>query len=444
MHGGTGSVYTRSTAIILVGILLFYRWVPSNEPSVCGIACAAEPKASILAEFDFVPGNPRLTVPCEVTKKPYRFALATSESSTFSKVFAERLPRLPPDIDVPDDSVVAFRSSPQASIGPLFVRFPLPFAQCNLSVLGNRRFSQNDGIIGLDVLAQHILQVDFDDAKIRFLRSVPEAPEDRFEITSLQKNPRLCAVTVKAQCCGELAEEFQVELESPDTIYVRSPICRSLFEKRELRSVHQESTFDGTVAPRRCVATMTSFMLGSFRTKNARIVVHNCNVIGLGFLSRYVVTFDFPNGTMYLRPGKFFDRADEYDSSGLMVRVQNDSIEVDECEPGGPADEAGLKKGDLILDINGQRFNRNNQATFRKLLRQRGCTLRIHFQRDGDDQTVEMNLQSIPRRIFNHIELDPDSPMPDVIPQFKPRDPPGELPDFDEPDAPGQTARARL
>src|SRR6185437_5547096 len=65
------------------------------------------------------------------------------------------------------------------------------------------------------------------------------------------------------------------------------------------------------------------------------------------------VTFDFPNDRMYLLPGDRFNEADRYDLSGMdLIRVGGETI-VESVDEGGAADNAGLAKGDVILDIGG-------------------------------------------------------------------------------------------
>ena len=75
------------------------------------------------------------------------------------------------------------------------------------------------------------------------------------------------------------------------------------------------------------------------------------NVIGLGILSRHVVTFDFPGMKMYLQKGQSFARRDELDMSGLRLWRIGDRITVHSVDDGSPASTAGLKPEDVVLRI---------------------------------------------------------------------------------------------
>jgi hypothetical protein len=274
---------------------------------------------------------------------------------------------------------------------------------------------------------QHVVQIDFDQGKIRFLRKIPEDAGEQFEIISLRKRPRLCAVTVRAQCCSEPAAEFSVELECPDAIYLRSAAFHGLLKKGELRWPHIESTFDTSEAPISFVGTAKTFKLGRFETNDVRAVAHLDNVIGLGYLSRFVVTFDFPNGAMYLRPGKQFERVDDYDGSGLHATMTDKALRVVFCTPKGPAHRAGVTREDTIVEINGQPVNRKNQAEFRRRIREPGAKLQVHFKRDGEDHHVELELPAIPRGDPGDADPTQGDFSHDDIPDYPPRRAPSAL-----------------
>lgn len=400
------------------------------------IVFASERESKIIAEFVFEPGEPQLTIPFRLGNGDYRFGLATSKGTLFGKSFADRLPRLPSEIDQSELSDVGHRLAPAVSVGSMTLRFPHSFVACNLLTTSDQFFSQCDAIAGLEILSQHIVQIDFDERTIRFLQTVPDNPGDRFEISSLQRKPRLRAVIVKGQFSGEPTGDFFIELESPDTIYIRSATYIKLLENGKIRQPHIESTFDTTSAPLCLVGTLNSFTVGRFTIENLRAIPHHDNVIGVGFLSRFVVTFDFPRGIMYLRPGKQFGRPEGYDVSGLFATMQDDSLEVSSCDFRSPAYKAGLQEQDAIIDVNGQPVNRRHQSSFRNQILLQGHTLQVHFKRDGVNHNVELKLPEIPRKSNDPASSIPRARFLDKVPLFSPRSPPSELSEIEEPSSP--------
>jgi S1-C subfamily serine protease len=80
------------------------------------------------------------------------------------------------------------------------------------------------------------------------------------------------------------------------------------------------------------------------------------------------------------------------DGNGVMVR---------EAEPGGPAAEAGLKKGDVIVRVDGREVE-GPQALVNLLARHRpGDALTFHVTRDGREQDVRVTLDGR-RRAFSN------------------------------------------
>jgi len=77
--------------------------------------------------------------------------------------------------------------------------------------------------------------------------------------------------------------------------------------------------------------------------------------IGGGVLKRFVITFDYENNTMYLKPvaGAVAD-LDTYDRAGLWVNRDPDGFKVIDVTAHAPAEEAGLKTGDIITAIDGK------------------------------------------------------------------------------------------
>ncbi len=319
----------RRTFTVGAAVVAVFALLPGPPRKFSGRVESAEPDTTMLARFDISTKPTVLMVPVTVGRDPFQFGLATADFSVFSRAFAKSLPRLEAGLDRPDDEFLgtAYRAAPQISVGNLRLQFPYPWVQCaNPGTIFGAQFIGSDGVIGLDILAEQIVEINFDEGTIRFLSSVPKNPGDRFEITSLRKRPRACAVTIKARCCDEPVEDFYVELENPDAISIRAPVYRQLFEKRQIRNLRTESAI-GAGRPV-LVGSASSFELGRFQTKNVRVAVSGDNVIGLEYLSRYLVTFDFPQGVMYLRPGKQFERADKYDMSGLYAKVRKKALRI--------------------------------------------------------------------------------------------------------------------
>ena len=64
--------------------------------------------------------------------------------------------------------------------------------------------------------------------------------------------------------------------------------------------------------------------------------------VGGGVLKRFVVTFDYDNSTMYLKPIKgHVEDLDTFDKSGMWINAVPEGFKVIEITKGGPARSGG-------------------------------------------------------------------------------------------------------
>ncbi|MEM6764398.1 MAG: aspartyl protease family protein [Bacteroidota bacterium] len=77
--------------------------------------------------------------------------------------------------------------------------------------------------------------------------------------------------------------------------------------------------------------------------------------MGAEIISRFVITFDYFRGKIYLRKGQHFKKDFTYNMSGLEIIAKGSDYHdffISYVRPGSPADGAGIKVGDQITSIN--------------------------------------------------------------------------------------------
>ena len=93
--------------------------------------------------------------------------------------------------------------------------------------------------------------------------------------------------------------------------------------------------------------------------------------VGGRVLKRFVVTFDYDNSTMYLKQIKgHVEDLDTFDRAGMWINAQDDGFKVLSVSKGGPADQAGLRKGDVIAAADGKAASRIHLYDMRRELRE--------------------------------------------------------------------------
>ncbi len=83
------------------------------------------------------------------------------------------------------------------------------------------------------------------------------------------------------------------------------------------------------------------------------------------------------------------------DGSADERGVRPDGVEIHGVTPGGPAEEAGLQSGDVVLALDGKRLAGHGLPPDRRLMQlmdevEPGDTVRVGYRRGGEERTVEV------------------------------------------------------
>ncbi|MGE5322258.1 MAG: aspartyl protease family protein [Actinomycetota bacterium] len=76
-------------------------------------------------------------------------------------------------------------------------------------------------------------------------------------------------------------------------------------------------------------------------------------LIGPDVLKQFTFICDYARHRLIFEKNSHFGLRDSYDRAGMWLAQKGDNFEVYDVIPGGPADHAGLKAGDIVLAING-------------------------------------------------------------------------------------------
>ena len=120
--------------------------------------------------------------------------------------------------------------------------------------------------------------------------------------------------------------------------------------------------------------------------------------IGAGILKRYIVTLDYNHQVMYLKPVTVaVDDLDTFDRAGLWINQSPEGFSVIDVTKGAPADQAGLKAGDIIVGVNGTPTASLKLYDLRKQLRDEapGTVVTFTVRRGDSQQTVPVTLRDL-------------------------------------------------
>jgi hypothetical protein len=120
--------------------------------------------------------------------------------------------------------------------------------------------------------------------------------------------------------------------------------------------------------------------------------------LGGGVLHRFVVTFDYGRRKMYLKPLAAMPAdVGSYDRSGLWLIGAPEGAHIVAVIKGSPADQAGLRKDEIIVAVDGTKAATNTLVDIRAKLRfsKPGTVVRLDVLRAGKPEQVRITLRDL-------------------------------------------------
>jgi hypothetical protein len=361
----------------------------------------ARPSASegspprVLAEFSIEPGADLILLPVHVGGTTREFLLDTGSTvSVFDRSLSSGAPIGQVAVSPPSGPSVEKRlyAAPEASVGGLDMRSAGPVLYNDFAPM--RAVSDRGvwGLIGMQFLKNYIVQVDFDSQRVRFLdpRTTPR-PDWGSAVPMRIGGAGIPEVVGRIE--GQEPEIFQIDTGDNEG----GNLAHSLFERlfpeqrgataKNLMFTGMRSSPSGRL-PRLSVGEL-SYRGVVFET--ARI-----SSLGMTIVRRSVVTFDFPRGTLYLRPGRQFTVEEPADMSGLHLLRLEGRIVTLAIDPGSPAAQAGMQSGDVILGAAGRPETQRDIVALRQLLRSgSGQMVTLDVLRGDRKIAVELQLRKL-------------------------------------------------
>lgn len=349
----------------------------------------------VIERFKLAIGEPLLLVPVQLKGKTYQFALDTGSSNgVFDSSLAPLLgdPIATQDLRTTDGvtRVPAFRS-PDAKLGGLSLRTGEPVVAADLRGLREGLGMEVYGLVGMDFLGRNVFRVDSDRGEVVFLRSPGADPGRRLAVTLENKVPH-----VRVQLSG-LAEpqSFLVDTgcaPGGGTGLMRADAFDALGGRGRLSPIDTALATSLASQSVRRRGRVAEVELGGHRHSGLIFSTSQMNVLGVNYWSRYVATFDFVGGAVYLKKSSRFDQPDTHDLSGLsVVRVGGRTVVV-AVDDGTPAARAGIRIQDVILKVNGTNAGYMTLTAVRRLLAVKGAKVTLVLTRGGEERAMSVTL----------------------------------------------------
>lgn len=225
-----------------------------------------------------------------------------------------------------------------------------------------------DGMVGFELIARLVTRIDYGAQTITFTDPARFDPAVEGKASGAAVPfvfyDHLPMVTGKV---GDLPARFDIDTGSRVEIDLTSPFVARAGLRRKFAKGVSAVTGWGVGGPSRSyVVRLPSLTVGPYEVRDMTAglsedkggSISDPNYegnIGSGFLKRFVVTFDYARQTMYLKPivpppadaGRF-------DRAGMWINAGPDGYVVTDVAAGGPAAQAGIAVGDVIVEMDGK------------------------------------------------------------------------------------------
>ena len=208
-----------------------------------------------------------------------------------------------------------------------------------------------EGILGMDALKGVALHIDFDRGKLLLLDS------SRMGKPPGKSIPMTLGPNGTPYLSGRLPDipyaVFLIDTGKDSTGSICQPDFTSLRSAGHVKSTGVEVAGlvgDGTITNNEA-GYCVRFSLADFTYNNLVFTSGRSNALGLRFLRRHRLTFDFPRETAYIEPGRCSALRDRGDYCGLIFDA--DMI-VQQIDPKSLGEKAGLELHDRLVSIDGK------------------------------------------------------------------------------------------
>ena len=367
----------------------------------------------VLAEFEIKEDMDDILLPVEFDGKEYQFLLDTGTTNTlFDQSFKDKLgkrilwPRKG-DAAYGKKVKVEMFHAPNAWLGPFNLKNMRYVVAADLNKIVSDESRNFQGIVGMDFMQSYIVQLNFDKRKISFLKGSKETdlfglfrPKENEhpewgEPVPLKRNWFSNLRYVKGRLMDKINAEFLID----SGWHFPGVLKSSLFDRvssmiSRMKNGNQSAAV--RTSNRGKVIITEEFSVGTFEYNDMFFQKSNLSILGLPFLSRHLVTFDFPNDTMYLKKGMNFSKPSipPIYIEGLEFAVQYVGTKaiVTFVDPNGLAYSRGVRKNDILVEINETDITSFSVAEFTefwtKLFIRPVSILSFTFRRGDDMMTV--------------------------------------------------------
>lgn len=262
-----------------------------------------------------------------------------------------------------------------------------------------------DGIIGYSFFSRYLVWVDYDSSKIDIYTKGPvKYPRGGFLL-----RPRLYGLPMlegRLADARDINSRFYFDTGAGLCLLFSSEFTAdsNVFSPRRKKPVPTQGAGLGGKTDMQ-LTILKSFSLGPFHFHQIPTYIFDDSydvtsypqlggLIGNDLLRRFNLIVNYPHSEIYIIPNSNYRQPFDYSYSGVTIGLVEGKVLITDVMAGSPGDLAGLREGDIILEVNGNA--QQDVQTYQNLLKTIGPKVKVRVRRsNGEDALLAMKVSSI-------------------------------------------------
>lgn len=271
----------------------------------------------------------------------------------------------------------------------------------NYEILTSIYGEQIDGIIGYGFFSHYLVRVDYDSSRIDIYSKGPvHYPKGGYLL-----RPRVVGLPMME---GRLSDgrdvnsRFYFDTGAGLCLLFSSNFAAdsAIFGPKKKRPVRTEGAGLGGKKEMQ-LTTLKTFSIGPFRFRQIPTYVFDDSydvtsypqlggLIGNDLLRRFNLILNYARSEIYLVPNGSYYQPFDYSYNGITIAMVGGKIVVTDVMKDSPAEVAGFREGDVVLEVNGD--TRQDMQAYQNLLRTIGPRVRVRVLR-GEGEVADLSLK---------------------------------------------------
>jgi hypothetical protein len=275
----------------------------------------------------------------------------------------------------------------------------------NYDLLSSIYGEQIDGIVGYSFFSRYLVTIDYDSLKMDVYTAGPV----RYPGGGFLLKPRVFGLPMmegQLNDARDINSRFFFDTGAGLCLLFSSHFTddSAVFAPKKKKPVLAEGAGLGGKKEFQ-LTTLKNFSIGPFRFKHIPTYIFDDNnditgypqlggLIGNDLLRRFNLIVNYARSEIYLVPNTNFNQPFDYSYSGVSIGLIAGKIVVTDVMRGSPAEKAGFREGDVILEINGD--PRQDVQIYQGLLRTIGPRVKVMVRRnEGEVAQLSLKVKSI-------------------------------------------------